>query len=98
MQSLIHADIFFFITSIVTVVLAIFFAIALFYIILILRDLRELSGLVRKGGETLAEDISDLRQAVLGGGSKVFSIFDYFLGLFTHRHKRKTAAKKKTHE
>lgn len=98
MQTLIHADIFFFITSIAVVVLSVFFAVALFYTILILRDLRQLSGLVRKGGETLASDVTEIRSAILGGGTRVLSVFDYFFDLFTHRRKQKTSAKKKVHE
>ena len=99
MATLIHADIFFFITSIVTVVLSILLAIALFYIILILRDLRHLSGLVRKGGETLAEDMGEIRSAMIEGGTKMKSlVFDFFYRLFMQRHKRKTETKKKKRE
>lgn len=97
MTTLIHADIFFFITSVVTVVLGVLFAIALFYICLILRDLRHLSGLVREGGEKLSEDMDGLREALKEEGVKIKSIFDFFLSLFIRRHKNKSGAKKKTH-
>lgn len=96
MATLIHADVFFFITSIVTVVLGVLFAVALFYIVLILRDLRYLSDLARKGGDKLALDMDGLRDAAKAEGLKVKSIFDFFLALFVRRAKRKMGADKKT--
>ncbi len=64
MDSLIHADIFFFITSVVTIVLAIFIAIALFYIIKILADIREISRIARVETNEIAGDIQSIRQEV----------------------------------
>ena len=89
MDTLIHADIFFFITSVFVALLIIGFTVALFYIIPILRDMRHLSDLARKEGDHIAGDINELRTAVKEEGSKVRSVFDYFLSLFMRRQKSK---------
>ncbi len=94
MNTLIHADIFFFITSIVAVILGILLAVALFYIVLILRDLKHLSDLARKGGEKLAGDLDGLREAAKEEGLKISSIFDFFLAMLIRRSKKKTGTKK----
>ena len=93
MTTLVHADIFFFITTIVTVALGILVAVALWYVVLILRDLRHLSDLARTGGEKLAGDLDGLRAAAKEEGVKIKSIFDFFLSLFVRRSKRKSAKK-----
>lgn len=87
MQTLIHADIFFFITSVFIVFLTVGFVIALFYIIPILKDMRHLSALAKEKGDKLAEDLDDLRNAVKEEGVKARSILDYFLSLFIRRQK-----------
>lgn len=99
METLIHADIFFFITSIFVALLIFGFGIFLYYVIPILRDLRHLSDTARKEGEKLAGDIDDLRGVAKEEGMKVKTIIDYFLGLFIKRQKinrKKTATVKKT--
>lgn len=87
METLIQADIFFFITSIFVVVLAAGCAVALYFIIPILKDLRYLSEMARKEGDKLAGDIDALRGAVKEEGVRVKSILDYFLDLFIRRRK-----------
>ena len=94
METLIHADIFFFITSIFVVFLTVGFGIALVYIIPILKDMRHLSALAREEGDKLTQDIDDLRGAVKEEGMKAKSILDYFLALFMRR--QKVSRKKRT--
>lgn len=93
METLIHADIFFFVTSIFVVFLivgfVILFALALVYIIPILRDMRDLSNIAKKEGDKLAGDIDELRTTVKAEGGKVKSVFDYLLSLFTRRQRIK---------
>ncbi len=62
MQTLIHADIFFFISSIATVIISIGLIIALIFVILILNNLRQLSETVKNEADHLAEDMDDLRE------------------------------------
>ena len=87
METLIHADIFFFITSIFVIFLTVGFGIALVYIIPILKDMRHLSALAREEGDKLTHDIDSLRSAVKEEGMKAKSILDYFLALFIGRQK-----------
>lgn len=87
METLIHADIFFFITSIFVVFLTVGFGVALVYIIPILKDMRHLSALAREEGDKFTRDIDDLRSAVKEEGMKAKSIIDYFLALFIRRQK-----------
>ncbi|MEK7494188.1 MAG: hypothetical protein AAB630_03480 [Patescibacteria group bacterium] len=87
METVIKADIFFFITSIFVIFLTVGFAVALIYIIPVLKDMRHLSALARKEGDKLAEDLDDLRAAVKEEGMKAKSIFGYFLALFMKRQK-----------
>lgn len=89
MESLIHADIFFFITTIIVIILGIFFAIILFYIAKILADIREISRIARDGSADIAEDIKLIRKEVndelLGGSSIIFSLIKVIRSLFRHR-------------
>lgn len=87
METLIHADIFFFITSIFVILLIVAFAISLFYIIPILKDMRHLSETVSNEGDKIAGDIDDLRGAVREEGVKIKSAGDYFWDLFIKRKK-----------
>lgn len=61
MDTLIHADIFFFIATIATVLLAIVLIIALVFVVLILRNLHRLSQTVNKEADLIAGDIDALR-------------------------------------
>lgn len=87
METLIKADIFFFITSIFVIFLTVGFGVTLIYIIPILKDMRHLSALAREEGDKLAEDLDELRSAVKEEGMKARSILGYFLTLFAKRQK-----------
>ena len=77
--SFIHADIFFFITSIVVVIGGILLCIGGFYVLRILKNAAALSDTVRREGDNLAEDFSDLREVYVGEGKKLA----YFLQFLT---------------
>jgi hypothetical protein len=89
MGEFVHADIFFFITSIFVIVLAVGSAIAFAFVILILRDLRSIASLAKESGEKLAGDLDELRDAAKQEGLKVKSIFDFFLALLVRRQNMK---------
>lgn len=55
------ADIFFFITSIAVVIATIGLAVIFYYVVVILRDVREVTKRVDEGTKALAEDFSALR-------------------------------------
>jgi len=89
MESLIQADIFFFITTIVVIVLGILSVIILFYITTILADIREISRIARSESEGIAEDIKHIRKEVNDelqrGPSIIFSLIKVIRSLFKHR-------------
>ena len=64
MEELLKADIFFVITTIAVVVITVVVLIAAYYIIKILRDVRELSDLVKDEGELIIHDIDEARKDV----------------------------------
>lgn len=67
MSEVLQANVFFVITSIAVVVLTIFVCIALFYIIRILRNVRDVTDRVREGSEKFAEDVHAVRTFVRDG-------------------------------
>lgn len=65
MDTLVKADIFFFITAIATVALSILFAIVGVYLILILRDLRDIARRAKTEAEEFMDDFGDIRRDVV---------------------------------
>ncbi len=61
MNTLIHADIFFFITTIIALIAAIFGVIVAYYIILILRYVLYIVEKVRDESDNVSDDIAELR-------------------------------------
>ena len=57
MEEVLKSDIFFFITAIAVVVISIVILVAFYNVIKILRDIRELSDLVKNEGEFIIHDI-----------------------------------------
>jgi hypothetical protein len=64
MQTLIHADVFFFITTIAVVLVTLVAVIVLIYIGIILKDIRELSRTIKKEGEEIIQDVHVFREEV----------------------------------
>ena len=76
MQTLIHADIFFFVTTITVIVVGIAIIVALIFVILILRNLYKLSATVKNEADLIADDIDAMRARVHGlSWSIAFSLF-----------------------
>lgn len=73
MQTLIHADIFFFITSIVVVILAIFAIVILFYVLRIVRSVDHIVDNIKKESDSVAADIEMLRTNIKEKGTHLFS-------------------------
>ena len=91
MDTLIQADIFFFITTIVTMVVGILVAILLVYAVFLVKDLKHIVRTWRAGTDILAKDATNLRAAIIKGGVKAKSLLD-LTKLF---YKRGNAKKKK---
>jgi len=90
MQELMKADIFFFVTSLAVILLTVGLIIALYYIVRILRNVRDISERVDEGTKALAEDLTVVRSNLKTGGFAWKHIFG-FLG----KHSRWFSSKKR---
>jgi hypothetical protein len=70
-----ETNIFFYITSVAVVIVTVLVAIGLYYIIGILRNIRDVSDRVRRGSEQFAEDVNEFREAIKEDGATVRHIF-----------------------
>src|SRR5581483_622493 len=85
MNDLIHADVFFFITSIAVIVLGLGMAVAMFYVVAILRDLREIVGKVRRASDHIEQDFEELRSQIKAEGARVRTIVDLVVGMVSRK-------------
>ncbi|MDO8430551.1 MAG: hypothetical protein Q7S72_00985 [Candidatus Taylorbacteria bacterium] len=92
MDSIIHADIFFFVTTIVAIVLGIIISIVLIYLAIILADIREISRIARRESEEIGQDIENIRSEVYDqlkkNSSVITSIVGIMRGFFRRRKTR----------
>ena len=89
MDSFIHADIFFFITTMAVIVVGIVLTIALIYIVVILNTIRNISEMVRSESGLIAEDVHDIRNKIRSGRFTLAGIFRLFQQLFAVSKGRK---------
>jgi hypothetical protein len=82
MNTLVHADIFFFITTIAVVIGTIILCVISWYIIGIVRDARYVARRLRHATDELEADFEALRRTVTEEGSKAKHIINFFLGKF----------------
>ncbi len=68
MTEILHANIFFFITSVVTVLFGILGCIVLYQVIKILQSIRAIVSRIEEGSDMIAEDIQAARDFVAAGG------------------------------
>ncbi len=68
MTEILHANVFFFIASIATIVFAILICIAMYQVIKILRTVRTLLERIETGSDVIAEDLSSMRNFIMKGG------------------------------
>jgi hypothetical protein len=94
MTEVVHADIFFFITAIVVLVVGVGAAIIACYVILILRDVRAMVRKVRKASDEIEEDFEALRATIKNEGMRVRSIVELLLGFLLRRASKPRAKKK----
>lgn len=96
MEALVQADIFFFITAIAVVFGTGAFLVAMWYVIQILRDVREISTKAKNAADKLEVDFEALRTDLKHKGTKVGSIADMllaFIASWIPRPKKKKAEK-----
>ncbi len=90
MDTLIHADIFFFVTTIAVVVVALTLTIVLIYLAKVLSDIKKITGQVRDETILFREDLRDLRGQVRNEGFKLRSFLDLITGFFGKRKKSRS--------
>ena len=93
MQTLIHADIFFFITTMAVIFVTLVAVIVLVYIVIILKDIRELSRTIKNEGEEIIQDVHVFREEVKeeakysmkNNSSTTAAFFNLIANLFARR-------------
>lgn len=85
MTEVLQANVFFFITAMAVVIFTIFLCVAMYFVISILRSVRNITERIESGSETLVEDIKQLRSYVSQG-----SLVSQIVGMFvTSKRSRK---------
>jgi len=92
MGTLIHADIFFFVTTVAVIVVAIAFACVLFYLASVLRQVRDIAREVKEEAKLVRQDVGDARMKIRAEGFRMKHIFDFFSGMGA----RKRTSKKRS--
>lgn len=90
MDILIHADVFFFITSIAVIVVTAVLVVLLVYLVRIVRDVKYISRKAKTETDLLAEDVGDLRKGLRTEGMK----FKFFTDFFSKIYKRNKKGRK----
>jgi uncharacterized protein YoxC len=89
MDTLIHADIFFFITTISIVVVTIGFIIALIYIIKILRTVSKVGDKVKEESDEIIDDIKALRGNIKQQGFSFMNVKNVIKMVFGKKRSKK---------
>lgn len=91
MSEILHANIFFVIASIGTVIFILLVSVALYQVLRILRSVRRIVERVEEGSETIAEDVAQLRSYVISG-----SLFSQIISLFMGTKATRSRARKQS--
>lgn len=93
MDTLIHADIFFFVTTIAVVVVAAVLTVALIYLAKVLSDIRKITQQVHEETVLFREDLHDLRGQVRHEGFKLQHLTDFLNRLKKHKKNSRSSHK-----
>ena len=89
MDTLIHADIFFFVTTVAVVVVTLLLAIVLIYLIRVLNRIKNIAEQVHQETILFREDVHELRDSVRREGFKLKSIANFAMGFFNKKKSKK---------
>lgn len=81
METLVHADIFFFVTVILEIVLGILFTVVLVYLIKIMRDVDRLNKKIQEEVNDIIDDVHHARETIKNEGIIVKHVMKYVMGL-----------------
>jgi len=90
MDTLVHADIFFFITSIAVIIFVFLISLVVYYVIGILRNLRDISNTLKRGVDNAEENIEEIYNTIEDS-----SIFRFIFGRRKKSFNRKQEKSKK---
>jgi type II secretory pathway pseudopilin PulG len=93
MDTLIHADIFFFITTIAVAIVTVALVVVAFYLVGFLRRARDIAENVKQEAVLLREDIHGARTRVKAGGLRLAHLLDFFSEM-RKRNKAKSRGRK----
>ncbi len=91
MNEVLHANIFFIIASIATVMFVILVCIAMYHVIKILIAIRTIVDRIAEGSDVIAEDVSAMRDFVKSGG-----LVAYIINRMTPRERTKKTTRRRT--
>ena len=94
MEMVLQTNIFFFITSIAVIIVTVLVVIGLFYILSILRNIKDISNKAKRGSEILAEDFSIIHNKVKKNDFKIGHVVDFFIQLIPMKRRRSAKTKK----
>lgn len=92
-DTLIHANIFFFITTIAVILVTLLLLLVLIYVVKIVRAFAAISETLKKESEHVADDIAELRERVREEGEKVSSFWKFATGFFLNKIAQKVTGK-----
>ena len=89
MTTLIHADIFFFVTTVAVIAVGIVFTIVLIYLANVLRQVRDVIQEVKEEAVLVRGDIAQCRNNIKQGEGKLKSLVDMALNIFKFKKSKK---------
>lgn len=89
MESLMKSDIFFFVTTICVVAVSAFVVAAVYYLIKILIDLRQVSKGVKEESRLIIEDAKEIRESFKNNGGLLRALISFILSKKTKNKKKK---------
>jgi hypothetical protein len=79
MNEVLHANIFFFIASVATVVFCVLGCFILFHVLKIVKSIRAIIERIEVGSEAIAQDVAQMRELVASGGI-ISRVARFFMG------------------
>jgi uncharacterized protein YoxC len=95
MDTLIHADVFFFVTTIAVVVITIALTVLIVYLVKVFRNIRKITDMVSEETILLRRDIGDLRNEIRERGARAVGMFDWVDRFFGGNKKSRSKKKSK---
>jgi hypothetical protein len=90
MDELLQTNIFFYVTSAAVILLTIFWVVISFYIFKIVKEVQQITHMVKEESAEIAEDLGDLRESIKQEGFKLWHLLSFMTGRKARRSKRKT--------